>query len=94
MNNQQARYLAMLQMARDKLKFEANSPGGLVASIDAVIVDASTVEQDALGGKPSQEALPASTTRLVYNKFTKRIDRVRNFDGLVMDSFEPPLEGL
>lgn len=28
--------------------------------------------------------------RFVYNKASRKIDRVRNFDGLVMDSFEPP----
>lgn len=28
--------------------------------------------------------------RLVYNKATKRIDKVRNFDGLAVESFDPP----
>ena len=36
----EAPYLSMLKMARDKIKFEANSPGGFAAAIDAVIEDA------------------------------------------------------
>ena len=30
--------------------------------------------------------------RLVYNKTTRTIDRVRTVDGLVADTFEPPIE--
>lgn len=28
--------------------------------------------------------------KLVYNKETKRIDKIRNFDGLCVESFDPP----
>jgi hypothetical protein len=56
--------------------------------------------QDSLGGKEPQVPLPAGSARvqpapaysLVYNKATKKIDRVRLVDGLVADSFEPPEE--
>lgn len=30
--------------------------------------------------------------RLVFNKLTKKIDKIRNYDGLVVDSFNPPEE--
>jgi len=30
--------------------------------------------------------------RLVYNKATKKIDKVSNFDGLAVESFDPPIE--
>ena len=30
--------------------------------------------------------------RLVYNKTTRKIDKVRNYDGLAVESFDPPIE--
>ena len=36
--------------------------------------------------------VPRESHRLVYNKATKRIERVSNVTGLVADSFEPPSE--
>lgn len=33
------------------------------------------------------------TTKLVYNKETRKIDMVKDHDGLVVDSFDPP-EGM
>lgn len=30
--------------------------------------------------------------RLVYNKATKKIDKIRNYDGLCVESFDPPTE--
>jgi hypothetical protein len=38
---------------------------------------------------PSNERRPGKY-RLVYNKATKRIDKVSNVDGLVAESFDPP----
>lgn len=42
---------------------------------------------------PRQKPSPfESACKLVYNKATKRIDKVRSGDGLVLESFEPPIE--
>ena len=40
----------------------------------------------------TETAEKPKAVKLVYNKTTKRIDKVRTGDGLVLESFEPPIE--
>ena len=40
----------------------------------------------------TETAEKSKAVKLVYNKTTKRIDKVRTGDGLVLESFEPPID--
>ena len=42
--------------------------------------------------RSAEEVRRPGKYRLVYNKTTRKIDKVRNYDGLAVESFDPPIE--
>ena len=75
------------------------TPEELSAAIDKAIdkdttsaLSANSPATKGTGVTPASDNANPPMVKLVYNKITKRIDKVRTHDGLVLESFEPPCD--
>lgn len=74
---------AMDDDAADLLEAAINSRSALSANPSAT---------EGTGVTPASNNAKPPAVKLVYNKITRKIDKVRAGDGLVLESFEPEIE--
>lgn len=81
------------EVLRDRARELERELAGRNEELDSVYRRYKAVVTGTRGSTPDPNPL-TDKYKLQYNKITKKIDKVRQFDGLAVESFDPPEECL